>query len=446
MASYENLNEIVGRLKRASIDLWMKDEGYDVEGAEYTIASRGSDMNVTKPGADGEGGGDWHTSDFVQEWLIGGSKDDHFREGFAQIRANIDAIVEPWTDLPEVSGIAERVEECRQVARRLALSASSDSGGTSGGGQLGGTLGLIEQNLSAMSGLAIASFKDKFLSQLKVAVSGYHGVSVARGANVGALEGLFDSARVDVANLLDSAAGKIADAAQAGGGAAWTQPLTVAGWAAKGLGIFATGGAGLAVAGLGLGIEILNTANPTAAQATAEFSGYPDAMDKLVASLQELSDKIAAEEQAIEDNVTTNLERIRADKSSYDLTAPVVNGNSDVIALNPPLIDEITQVYMPSLKAELDAIASEVLSMTTSAAVRRSAGVGLGVYGPSYKIYDLTIMLYELIKNLSWDVDKGGQALHLALGDFTASEQERADALNALAEEVAAGNAYDPWD
>ncbi|MFG6402107.1 hypothetical protein [Microbacterium sp. P04] len=445
MASYDEFSTLVGQIKRSAIDLFMKDEGYDLLGGEYVNGNRGSDLKVSRPGADGEGGGDWSVDDFLIEWLQNESKDAYFQESFANIRASVDAIVEPWTDLPDPADVEPIVETCRQVTRRLAAGGSTSDGAASGGGPLAGTLALIEQNLNAMSGQAIAAFKDKFLAQLGLAVSGYHAISIARGVNVASQQGLWQAARDDVAAILQTATQKI-DAAVDAGSVDWNQVLTVVGWAAKGLSIFASGGATLPLQVAGLGIEILKDPPTGGNEVDKSFGDYAGAMDTLQGMLQGLSDRIAAEEQAIIDNITKNLANIRADTSSYDLSPPSVSGQDEVIAINPPLIEEITGTYMPSVKSELDSIASLALGCTTSAAVSRDPFIGVGVYGPSYTLYDLTVMLYELIKNLSWEVELGAQILHLVVGDFELAEQQRLDELDRLNEAIAAGSTYDPWD
>lgn len=62
MSDYSELGSLIGKLKRAAIDVYMTSEAnfYEVEGDRYRYRGSGRGMTqwCTRPGADGEGGGD----------------------------------------------------------------------------------------------------------------------------------------------------------------------------------------------------------------------------------------------------------------------------------------------------------------------------------------------------------------------------------------------------
>ncbi|MCU1544197.1 MAG: hypothetical protein JWM50_2062 [Microbacteriaceae bacterium] len=82
MASHDDLETLVGKLKRSAIDAWLHDE----------------DGRSTRQAAL-----------FAILW-------------------SVDSLVERWTDLPDPSIIGDIVESSRQITRRLAGAAASVDG------------------------------------------------------------------------------------------------------------------------------------------------------------------------------------------------------------------------------------------------------------------------------------------------------------------------------
>ena len=124
MADY-NLGALVGPVKRAAIDAWMVENNWEIRHGVYEISSRSSSSKVTRPGPDGNGGGDW-SGDFG--WLFGldNNKDEQYQSAFAEIGESIDALVKPWLTLPDPADIEPYVEKCRLVTTRLSSTAWND--------------------------------------------------------------------------------------------------------------------------------------------------------------------------------------------------------------------------------------------------------------------------------------------------------------------------------
>src|SRR5690242_6981849 len=70
MAEYSELAQLVRELKLAAIDAYMRTQPYPwtINGDQYEINSSGTHTKVTRPGPDGEGGGDWSSDNFIAEW------------------------------------------------------------------------------------------------------------------------------------------------------------------------------------------------------------------------------------------------------------------------------------------------------------------------------------------------------------------------------------------
>jgi hypothetical protein len=444
MASYDDLGGLVGKLKRSAIDAWMHDEGWEIYGDDhYEMSSSSTNYKVSRPGSDGEGGGDW-SSDFFIELFV--DRDDEFKAAFSTIRSSVDALVKRWTDLPDPSTIGDIVESSRQITRGLAGAAASADGTATGSGDLAGYLELIEHNIDAMSGETIAAYKAKFLIQLGKAVGGFHAISVVSGAAVAGQQGLWEAARQDVADIIDGAR-KVMDSIAEGDSVTWSEALTVVGFAAKGLGLFASGGLSVAIGVANLGIDVVKAGSgPTEVKNTISAGSYENAIGDLEKALDGLASQIGVEEQLIDTNLSDNMANIRNDKTSYDLTQPPISSSEGIIVITKPLVDEITNTHMPAVAVDLDSIAAIGSSFSTYSAVSRDASIGIGQSGPSANMGEINWLLYELLKDLSWEVTKGAQSLKLAVAQLEDYEQSTADELARVAAEVGKGSTYNPWD
>ena len=447
MASYGDFDTLVGALKRSAIDAWMRDEmQFPLDGDHYELSSSGDSFKVTRPDTNGKGGGDWEASDWSFAKLFGVDRDDEFTSGMDGVRQKIDDLVNPWRNLPDPTEVGVIVESCRQMTRRLSGAAASDGGVASGAGDLASYLKLVEQNASAMSGETIAAYKAKFLVQLGQAIGGFHAISVVRGADIAAQQALWTEARKNVANILDNAR-KTMDAIAEGGSLSWKETLTVVGTAAKGVGIFATGGLSVAIEVASLGIEVLSdAAGEDSAEKDVPSGGYNDAMGGLESTLKALNTQITTEEERVNENLTTNMANIRNDKTSYDLTQPPISSSDGVIVLTRSLVDEITNSYMPAIATELEAIASIGLDCSTYSAVSRDGAIGIGQSGPSGNISELNWLLFELVKSLGEEVRLGARNLELAVASLEHYDQTTADELADIAKKVEDGSVYDPWN
>ena len=89
-ARYQNLDSLIGPLKRAAIDAYMRDLKFKLSGKFYEREERDpEDGPVTRyvhcPDDKGEGGGKYNTE------LLS----DHYVHKFSEIRNKIDSILEP---------------------------------------------------------------------------------------------------------------------------------------------------------------------------------------------------------------------------------------------------------------------------------------------------------------------------------------------------------------
>lgn len=442
--AYENLPTLIGELKRAMIDAYMKSQGWDVRDGNYNMSSSSTSYDVTRPGADGEGGGDW---DWNGMFDIGNDgQDAKWMGAFDQVRSNVDATMKPWLDLPDTEAdLTDDIEGMRQANRLLSFNASDGTGA----GNIGGYLTGIHENSDSMSGPTIASFKANFLLQLEKAIGGHHGITVILGGAIAASNEIWVNARQTVADIVGETTAALT-AYALDSGPDWDVVLKVAGHAVEGVAIFATGGASKALQGAAQGLKILTAGGgkkgDKASQPALDYHGLSAGLGT---ALDELSQAIKAEEQALRDNLVTNAENVRNDQSSYDLARPTVlditdDSEATITILNQSLVNEIIGTYMPLLAGELDKAGDKVY-FTTYQAVRDDS-IGIGYNGISTEFADLQFLLRDLLKDLSWETLNSAKTLELAVDDIGQVDTSAEDALEKHAAKVHEGSGYDPWD
>lgn len=128
-ATYDDLPELIGNLKRAAIDAYVRDKLapspalFTLAEDHYLItvnsgAGGGSSTRITRPNSDGEGGGEATTitTNFGQTQC----DDGDFTSEFDSVREEIKKILELWIGLPNPKRIEYEMNECRQIVSILA--------------------------------------------------------------------------------------------------------------------------------------------------------------------------------------------------------------------------------------------------------------------------------------------------------------------------------------
>jgi hypothetical protein len=466
--SEEYLNLNIGALKRAAIDAWMNSHSngwWEIDGSHYRVT--GGDATVTRPGEDGEGGGDWDGNFFLTDWIVDGDKDEEYTTQFNNIRTRIDNALKDWDHnlLPKPKTIEEDVEQARQAMRLLSTAASTSGGATTGAGEISGYLKTLDQNASSMSGKSMEVFKAKFINQLESAISGYRGIALVLGNATAAEQKIWTEARTTV---IDSVAKSTAafNAYANDDGVNWEVVLTVAGAAVSGAKAFLTGGLSGVLDGAAAGLKLISDLNALDAKnATKPPSlDYEGIMTAFETSLTDLSKAIKAEEEQVKANLDTNFDQVEKDKSSYDLTALVTDDDPNteanesksifevtddsqvnVVVINNDLANGIIDVAMPGVAAEL-AKASDQIFYAGQTKLRRPDGIGLGTEGPSGQIYELGWRAAELCKDLEWEVYNGAKMLRAIIEDLGVQDSDAQDALEKLQASLSEGSGWNAWD
>lgn len=454
MATYEELSALKGKLKRAAIDAWMKDQDYLID-SDRQYKARGSGravFKVTRPGEDGEGGGDFTCDQIGPDSWYG--DDGDWMSSFDSIRSEIDDGLEPWKDLPDPADFDDLIAEMRLARSKLAVSASAAGGQVTGPGLLGSSLDLIGENSDAMSGGIITAFKSRFLLQLGATVGGHNAITIILGGALESEKKLWREARQTTADAVVNST-RALDAYAQDNSHDWTLELKVAGAAVGGVAAFLSGGS-VALVGAGTGVSILSALNDES-EARASQPASSDADGLLAAfftSLRDLNDAIKNEEQALDDNLRTNLGLVTS-LDGFDLDKPLsgVDDDSDLhvadspaIIHNPSLVTEITGTAMPDIANELLDARGHVIAANRGAPFRRDAAVGIAANGCFAVWSDLAWVLVHFVSDLSWEVKNGAKTLELAIADMGQVDTQAADALELHAASIAGGSGWEDYD
>lgn len=449
-ASYDQLNELTGKLKRSAIDSFMKSQEWIVYGEGHYEPLVGGGYKVIRPGQNGEGGGQW-SGGF--DWLVDG-KTSEWQGHFNHVRAWVDGLLKPWTDLPTPEGFNAMVESMRKANGALSESTSTSGGQATGAGSIDANLEMIRVNSTAMSGGTIATFKQKFLLALRKAIGGHHAITVILGGALTAEQNLWRQARQDVATAVDAAT-KAFDKYATGNGQDFTVQFKVAGAAVAGVSAFATGGATAVLGGAGAALTILTTlSEETQKQASKprslDFEGLKNAFEK---ALEELDKAVTNEEKGIRDNLSANFGLVYKDRGSYDLTDPLAGADDDsdlhtpdsrAIIQNRSLVFEITDTAMPGIVSNLDASREDVVAALDSIPFYRDPTIGIAENGCYPAWADVQWLLWELMGDLAWEVANGAKTLKLAIEDMGQVDTDAKDALEKHAERAKGGSGYTP--
>ena len=422
MAEYEELDSIIGKMKRAAIDCWMADQSFSPHwGNDMIYAKWGFMLNYyNRPEADGSGGG------------TGNGVKDSVAEEFEQIRASIDALVSPWTDLPDGS-------ECStpqsMVSSTSGLLGSSSSGENTDA--IATSSGTVEQYLGPIQARFKEPFLDKYYTQFSLVTNGLANACVILEANYAAELEMWPAARTDVATLCDSARGawekKSDDAAAASGTLTLTVVAAVAGVVAS----VVTAGAGTvaAVAALGtIGAAASTAVAAIAADAVISgntygdiYSSLSDALDKLDTALREQEDALATMMSDTSDAISSQIADFNLDAFPFgELTAPggtmsIERSDSNIVSNN-----------LGRIEGSLASAISQLGAPPASNPTPRDSRIGLGFNGT----HGQATYLYELVASCltltSAEYTRGHLLFDAAVEDFFSSDDAAKERVNAL--------------
>lgn len=448
-ARYQNLDSLIGPLKRAAIDAYMRDLKFKLSGKFYEREERDpEDGPVTRyvhcPDDKGEGGRKYNTE------LLS----DHYVHKFSEIRNKIDSILEPWFDLPNPGTIRTEMGDVGKVLQVLQAAPSEQGGVIAGAGTLYKTIKDTEEMLNQMASATVSSFSTNFVGKLDAITQNLTlGISLW-GASLAAEKGIFKEARASVVLAVEKATTAFRKVAKKesdnfdfvlkvikvaiGAYATFVNPtLSVL---QKGVAYAQTGANGLG--------EIAGEDDER--RVTKNVGSYAEGIKSLEDILHLLNDNIENAELKVEENIKERLKEMPKNKEAFDIEVQTIEDGETInqgkeVRIDPAYVEDITQRKLPEVAEEIRKAKGKMKYVSMSNCVSRHENIGIGPSGPSFHFDRMKWRLTSLLQELAWDVDNGNKDFELAMAYIRERGEASRKKLEAMNQKIKEGHYVDPW-
>lgn len=450
--TYDNLDTLIDELKRSAIDAYMSDHGYTVVGDSYEESYPNMTVGVSvvkRPNEDGSGGGE-ETIRFADG---PSSKSEGYSDTFDEIRHKIDSRLKKWKNLPDPREIEIESSKCLEVTKALANTATTQNGKMAPAGMvIPGHLELIKHKLTSMKGETADAIQSKFLVALGSAVDNLNRVSIYLGGSLVAEEKVFSAARKAVAQAVRQT--KLAcDKVAQGGSSKLKVELKIAKLVVDGIAAF-TGPLGAAykstTIGAGVASVMLGSIDSSKIKSQngveSGVRSYDEAMTVLDDVLNKINDEICNGESALSVNIVDNINIITGNKSAFDLSIEPIRSKEKLLVVVPEDAMAIAKSHLPPIAEEISKTARSALNFSMTTAVMRDKGIGIGPKGPGEMFASMRTLLYELLRELAWDVENGAANLRSALEMIANEDVNTKTAFEQSAHNIDKGSQIDPWN
>lgn len=467
--------EAIGRLKRAAIDAYMRDQGFMIIGNEYAhrLESTFVTDRVTMPDAAGNGGGHRTYINTMAGPGFGGTlrkENDELVPHFNIIRYDIDAILTPWLDLPEVGEISAVESAFQQFLDQLRPDEDAAVAGkpvTAGGSEGEGKLQLpplassdvtavVWSDLRQMSGggdwrgETFAAFQAKYVRRAQVVAGNLFNAFKSCGGVIAAELGMFQGTRQCLPQLMEDAIGGFAEGGGVDGTAVAEGILNV-GRIAKGVveAFFQKNPWALLDAG-SAAVDLVKSIAEGQGTGISGGGSYEAGMARLKAIFDGLNQEITRIENACEAHLAGLVSRAGATPANYDIQIVALDAEGierdrkredklvgkGGIAIDTSAARVTGSVHMPAVADTLQAMHGRALGINPRPAITRHAYVGVGAVGISGRYWETMWYFLGYLKELADEMRVGGANLVAACNAFDENEQANVDALKAAAAQV----------
>lgn len=431
MPGYEDLEDTIGKMKRAAIDCWMADSGfYPNWGNDMIYAKWGFMLNFyNRPDENGVGGGD------------GNGVKDSVEAEFEQIRSAVDAVVAPWLDLPDGTACATPQTVASTTAAQLGSSTTSPT--VQNNGEIGTSGGTIEAALvNNIQGSFTAPFLDKYYTQFSKITHGLGDACVLLEANYAGEAAMWPAARADVAQLCEVAraawSNKAAKAAQESG----QLTLTVIGAVGGAVASIVTAGAGTVAAVATL--ATIGAATSSAVQAISadvELAGstYEDILASLSGALTTLNTALDEQEQELQAMLNSGSSAMSSDQANFNLDAfslggyPYDDGTINMEQSHASMVS----TNMGRIESALSTAHSGLGSAPASSPTSRSSTIGLGSSGTHAAASELHAITARFLELTFAEYVRGHQLFDATVADYFQTDADSRHQINVLVSEEA---------
>lgn len=456
MADYSELDALIGKIKRAAIDVYMTDEDnyYEIEGDRYRYRGSGRGMTqwCTRPGADGEGGGDV-SIDGMPDFFVNG-QDAGFRNAFEDIRGQVDDVFVNLKGVPAGASLYFEENRSMEAAQMLTPQGATTTLPAGGGSSLDLNNAVLSQRVNAVHGYCyrlssktINAFREAYADRLGAILDGQAALAATLGMAAAGQIAVFTKLREDVATFASEALSSLE---------ALAGEQTSAGGSGDG---FAVGGALLSIAGLstGPGAAALSAAGAASGLISDLWPEPPPKKDvrfsgsDLASMMQSITDgktalieRTVADETAIRDALTNASSKVREDARAFDISRPPYQGPGGPEEVGGPgtLVQNHNDMQRLAATCQLISdVVDEASGMVRgadggSSEWSRPDGIGIGPSGAHAQFKSLNDDVVTLTRNAASELAEAATKLIAASLDFEATETEVASALGRETREV----------
>lgn len=454
MTAYSNVPMLVGRLKKAAIDAYMRSScdsaftDYEVHDDYYMVstlvpqgqaAAPSDSQRITRPGDDGEGSG-----------RTNGDSTMKYVHKFNEIRSAIDEVVGPWLDLPDPQRINTEKAKAFGVVGILAADINMQAGAPVGTGELHKALDRVNQKINDMSGATVMSFGLDFIDPLQGAVQGIQEGVAYWGASLAAEQKMFERARYIVLTAIEKST-KVFRGVADNEYQKLNIILQVVNEVVEAFDAFVepTGLLKHGSTAVKLGLKGMKKVTEEDVKKGAP-QNYESAMKAFRSAFKAIANRVELAEGKIQQTLVDNYEVMEVNHERVDMSMKTLSsseiGKADKLKIDMNHIDDIVNRAMPKVSESLEDAAKRISGVFLSDCVRRDPRVGVGESGPSKQFDQLKVLLYKLLADLAWESRTGTKDFELAVHYIQTQDGQSKAALDSFNEQVSKGSGIRPWD
>lgn len=454
MTAYSNVPMLVGRLKKAAIDAYMRSScdsaftDYEVHDDYYMVstlvpqgqaAAPSDSQRITRPGDDGEGGG-----------RTNGDSTMKYVHKFNEIRSAIDEVVGPWLDLPDPQRINTEKAKAFGVVGILAADINMQAGAPVGTGELHKALDRVNQKINDMSGATVMSFGLDFIDPLQGAVQGIQEGVAYWGASLAAEQKMFERARYIVLTAIEKST-KVFRGVADNEYQKLNIILQVVNEVVEAFDAFVEPTGLLKHGSTAVKLDLKGMKKVTEEDVKKGApQNYESAMKAFRSAFKAIANRVELAEGKIQQTLVDNYEVMEVNHERVDMSMKTLSsseiGKADKLKIDMNHIDDIVNRAMPKVSESLEDAAKRISGVFLSDCVRRDPRVGVGESGPSKQFDQLKVLLYKLLADLAWESRTGTKDFELAVHYIQTQDGQSKAALDSFNEQVSKGSGIRPWD
>lgn len=469
---YENLRNMIGPLKRAAIDAYMcasegDSSGWYIfeENAQYReklqrgFPSPESDITVSRPDANGNGGGEVTST-------LPLTSSRNYAQIFSSIREDIDTALEPWLHLPDPEQSYSVAQDFQSIVERLLQETDAADGQILTTSDMGTTLNDIVALQDSLHSATFTYFYSSFMQSVPNVLDGHRAIATILTQAALAEGELWSQARDNIVTIVDHATRALHAAAI---NSSLEDPtadvmfnfLTITG---SYLGFVPSVGTIFSVMNTTLGhLKSLEGLVKKELQIDFPTSDYPTTISAFYNGINDLADALVDAESDIRTNLDENFNVVMGNQTAFDTSLDpnsdasptersdieIASTSSDILKTDADISLDEDDLYhlvnrlMPTLHSQIDTEAAGVMVPNIGPAISRPSELGMNA---TDNFAALQRLLSDLMRDLSWDVKKAGQLLRRTFQELTDTDNAYAGTISDIGEDILEGSGYSPYD